>query len=55
MTNSLCQTAEQCLQGWSEFEKVDNDNWSFLVESISNDDMLIQKIFDDVEIIKYYK
>lgn len=53
LTGSECQTVRQILQGWSEQDKEDNNNWNKLIEAIENDEELSQKIFD-MDIIDYY-
>ena len=54
MTDQLCNSAEQTLSGWSEQDETDNKNWRHLVNEINEDDMLKQKIFDEMEEIEYY-
>jgi len=55
MTNQLCNSVYQTLDGWSEQEDIDNENWKYLVDCIADDDILDQKIFDEMEEIEYYK
>jgi len=53
LNGNKCQNINQCFYGWSEQEDRDNYYWSKLREEIKNDNMLIQKIYDDIE-IDYY-
>lgn len=53
LNGNKCQNINQCFYGWSEQEDRDN-YWSKLREEIQNDNMLIQKIYDDIEEIDYY-
>ena len=53
LTGSECQTVGQILQGWSEQNEEDNNNWNKLIEEIRSDEELIQKIFN-VDTVDYY-
>ena len=51
MTGQECKHIEQILYGWSESEN--QGDWNQLIREIEKDDMLVQKIYDDMEIIQY--
>ena len=53
LSGEWCENIDQILSGWSEETKKDNQDWMKLIEAIKKDDMLPQKIYDDIEIIEY--
>lgn len=50
MTGSWNTRAGSILDGWSEQDPDDQEEWKRLVEEIEQDNMLAQKIWDEVEI-----
>jgi len=51
LTGQECEYVEQTLYGWSDSEG--QEEWEQLVEAIQEDDMLEQKVYDDIEVIEY--
>lgn len=47
MTNEKCQELSQVLQGWSEQDEEEQAEWEKLVELVSDDDILEQRIWDN--------
>ena len=53
LTNQNQENIEQCFVGWSEKRTEENEEWRKLINFVIADDMLLQKIFDDIKEIKY--
>lgn len=53
LTGQWHENIEQIFFGWSEKSEKENLQWMELAEAIKKDDMLAQKIYDDIEIIEY--
>ena len=53
LTGLISETPKSCLQGWSEQNEIENNNWNILIENIINDIDLCQKLYD-LEEIEYF-
>ena len=53
ITNQKQQNIEQCFAGWSEENEEENIEWKQLTDFVKSDEMLLQKIFDDIKEIIY--
>lgn len=53
LTGLISKTPKSCLQGWSEQNEIENNNWNILIENIINDIDLCQKLYD-LEEIEYF-
>lgn len=53
LTGLRSETPKSCLQGWSEQNENENNNWNILIENIINDIDLCQKLYD-LEEIEYF-
>jgi len=53
MTGSWNTHLDSIMVGWSEMDPKDNKEWEKLLEKIKKDDMLAQKIWDEVGIVHY--
>lgn len=53
LTSLRNENPKSCLQGWSEQNEIENNNWNILIENIINDIDLYQKLYD-LEEIEYF-
>ena len=53
LTSLRNENPKSCLQGWSEQNEIENNNWNILIENIINDINLYQKLYD-LEEIEYF-
>ena len=52
-TGQWCENLDQVFSGWCEQSEKENERWIEFTEAIKKDDMLSQKICDEIEIIEY--
>ncbi len=48
-----CENLDQIFSGWCEQSEKENERWIEFTEAIKKDDMLSQKIYDEIEVIEY--
>jgi hypothetical protein len=53
MTDSLNTHLDSIMVGWSEMDPKDKKEWEKLLEKIKKDDMLVQKIWNEVGVVHY--
>ena len=54
-TGDYCEFASYCLQGWSEVDAEDNENWQKLIECIQEDSDLLNKFYCSYDGVDYRK